>query len=146
MYSCHLFIISSASVRFSLLLSFILSTHLCMTCPLGISNFLEEIANLSNFAVFLYFFPLLLKKAFLSPFLFSGALRSVPFLPCLLCFFFSHLFVRPPQTATLPSCISFSLGWFWSLPSVWCYEHPSRVLQALSTRYNPLNLFVSSTV
>ena len=26
--------------------------------------------------------------------------------------FFSQLFVKPPQTTTLPSCISFSLGWF----------------------------------
>ena len=47
---------------------------------------------------------------------------------CLLCLqllFFSQLFLRPPQTTTLPSCISFSLGWFWSLPPLQCYElHP----------------------
>ena len=40
-YSCHLFLISSASVRSIPFLSFI-SAHLCMKCSLGISNFLEE--------------------------------------------------------------------------------------------------------
>ena len=42
-----------------------------------------------------------------------------------------QLFVRPPQTTTLPSCISFSLGWFWSLPLVQCYGPLPRILQAL---------------
>ena len=36
-----------------------------------------------------------------------------------------------PQTTTLPSCISFSLGWFWSLPPVQCYKPLSIVLQAV---------------
>ena len=52
----------------------------------------------------------------------------------------SQLFVRPPQTTTLPFCISFSWEWFWSLPPVQCYEPPSTVLQALSIRSNPLNV------
>ena len=30
-----------------------------------------------------------------------------PFLPCFLLLFFLQLFVKPPQTTTLPSCISF---------------------------------------
>ena len=54
-----------------------------------------------------------------------------PFLPCFLLLFFPQLFVRPPQTTTLPSFISFSLGWFWPLPPVQCYEPLSIVLQAL---------------
>ena len=54
-----------------------------------------------------------------------------PFLLCLKFLFFSQLFVRPPQTSTLPFCISFSWGWFWSLPHVWCYKPASIVLQAL---------------
>ena len=44
---------------------------------------------------------------------------SLPFLSLL---FFPQLSVKPPWTTTLPSCISFSLGWFWSLPPVQCYE------------------------
>ena len=67
--------------------------------------------------------------------LFFGTLHSdgniFPFLICLLLFFFSQLFVRPPQTAILPFCISFSWGWSWSLPPVQCHEPLSTVLQAL---------------
>jgi len=37
-----------------------------MKCPLGISNFLEEISSLSHSVVFLYFFALIARKAFLS--------------------------------------------------------------------------------
>ena len=54
--------------------------------------------------------------------LFSGTLHSVgntfPFLPCFLLLFFPKLFVKPPQTTSLSSCISFSLGWLWSVPPV----------------------------
>ena len=37
-----------------------------MKCSLGISNFLEEISSLSHSTVFLYFFALIMRKAFLS--------------------------------------------------------------------------------
>jgi len=71
--------------------------------------------------------------------LFSGTLHSVgfifPFLPCILLLFFPQLFVESPWTNTLPSCISFSLGWFWSLPPAQCYNLPSIVLQALCLPY-----------
>ena len=50
-------------------------------------------------------------------------------LPLLL--FFRQLFLRPPKTTTFPSCISFSWGWFWSLPPVQCYEPSSVVLHVL---------------
>ena len=48
--------------------------------------------------------------------LFSGTLYSVGyniFLPGLLLLSFPQLFVNPPQTTTLPSCISFAWGWFF---------------------------------
>ena len=54
------------------------------------------------------------------PWVFFGSLHSdayiFPFVLCLSLLFFSQLFVRPPQTAILPFCISFSWGWSWSLP------------------------------
>ena len=56
------------------------------------------------------------------------------------CFHF-FLFCLPPQTPTLPSCISFSLGWFWSPPPIWylpIYIHISS--GNLSTRSNLMNL------
>ena len=67
--------------------------------------------------------------------LFSGTLHSVgytvPLLPCFLLLFFLQLFVKSPQTTTVPSCISFSLGWFCSLPPIQYYEPLSTDLQAL---------------
>ena len=53
-----------------------------------------------------------------------------PFLPCFLLLFSAALCVKPPQTTTLPFCISFSLGWFWSLTLVQWYKLPSIVFQA----------------
>ena len=63
--------------------------------------------------------------------LFSGICKtsSDNYLSFLL--FFPQVFVRPPQTTILPSCISFSWGWFWSLLPIQCSEPPSIVLQAL---------------
>ena len=63
MYCCHLFLIVSASVS---PYHFVLyCAHLCMTCSLGISNFLEEISSLSHSIVFLYFFALITEEGFL---------------------------------------------------------------------------------
>ena len=62
-YSCHLFLISSASVTSVRFLCF--TVHLCMKCSLGISNFLEEISSLSHSIVFLYFFTLIAEEGFL---------------------------------------------------------------------------------
>ena len=108
-----------------------------------------EIPSLSHSVVFLLFFALFIEKG-LQSLLFSGNLHSVgyifPFLPCLSLLTFPQLFVKPSQTTTLPSGISFSWGWFWSLSPIQHYEPPSIVLQTLPTRSNPLNLFVTSPV
>ena len=67
--------------------------------------------------------------------LFSGTLHPFgyifPFLPFFLPLFFFQLFEKPRQTITLPSCISVSLGWFWSPPPKQCYKLLSIVLQTL---------------
>ena len=52
-YSCHLFLISSASFRF---LTFF--PLLCMKYSLGSSSFLKEISSLSHCIAFIYFFAL----------------------------------------------------------------------------------------
>ena len=86
-----------------------------MKCSLGISNFLEEISSLSHPVVFLYFFALIAEEGFLISSCYSLELciqmLMSPFLLCFLLLFFSQLFVRPPQTAILLFCISFSWGW-----------------------------------
>ena len=132
MYFCHLFL------KCSLLLGpyhfCLYCAHLCMNYSLGISNFLEEISSLP-----LLFFSSLcidhLVKLSFSPCYFFETLHSnvysFPFLLCLSLFFFSHLFVRPPQTIILPFGISFCWGLFWSPPPVQFYKTPSIVLQAL---------------
>ena len=114
-YSCHLFLISSASVRSFLFLSFIMPI-LAGNVPLIFPVFLKRSLV----------FPILLfssvslhwsfKKAFL-PLLAvlwnsASSCYIFPFLPCLSHLFFTQLFVKLPQTTTWPPCVSCSLRWF----------------------------------
>ena len=128
-YSCHFILISFASVRSILFLSFIVPIF-AMKYSLGISKFHEEITSLSHSIVFLYFFTLIIEEGFISPscFLELCIQICIPFLFSFASSFSSQLFVRPPQTSILPFCISFSWGWSWSLPPVQCHEPPSIVL------------------
>ena len=102
MYSCHLFLISSASVRSRSFLSFI-EPIFAWNVPLVSLIYLKRSLV----------FPILLcssislhwslRKAILLSLLFFGTLHSgayiFPFLLCLSLLFFSQLFIRPPQTA-----------------------------------------------
>ena len=96
---------------------------------------LEEILSLFHSTLSLFLCIVHLRRPSYLSLLFSRTMHSVeyifPFISCCLLIFFSELFVRAPQTITLPSCISFSLAWFWSLSPVQCYEPPSIVTQAL---------------
>ena len=105
---------------------------------LDISSFLKRSFLEGSFPF--YCFPLFLCIIQLGTFsylslLFFGTLHSVgyifPILLCLSLLFFSQVFVRASQMIILPSCISFSLWWFWSLPPVQRYKPLSIVLQAL---------------
>ena len=132
-YSCHLFLISSAFVRSIRFLSFI-EPIFAWNVPLVSLIFLKRSFPLYCFPLFLctdhwgrlvYFYLSLL---------FFGTLYSDAYiLPFLLCFslLFSQLFVRPPQTVILLFCLSFSWGWSWSLSPVQCHEPPSTVHQIL---------------
>ena len=144
MYSCHLFLISSA-------ISVLYQAHPFMKCSLDISNFLEDI---SSFPIWL--FPSIslhysLKKAFLSllALLWNSAFSWV------------YLSLSPlPSASFLFSAICkassdnhFALLHFFFLGMVLvttsCRMLWTSVLHSsstLSTRSNPLNLFVTSTV
>ena len=131
-YSCHLFLISSASVKS--IPPVLYCAHLCMKCSFGISYFLEEISNIFHSIVFLNLLYLSLRKAFLSlpAILWNSAfkwvylsLSSFPFASLL----FSAI-CMPAHTTILPFCISFSWRWSWSLPPVECHEPPSIIFQA----------------
>ena len=112
-YSCHLFLISFASVRSLHFLSFIV--------PIFERNVpLVSLIFLMRSLVFpILLFPSISLHCSLNQILFSllaffGTLHSVGntfFLyHCPLLLFFSLLFVKPSQTPILPSCISFSLA------------------------------------
>ena len=148
-YSCLLFLISSASVRSIPFLSLI-EPIFAGNVPLVSLIFLKR----SLVFPILVFSSISLhwslwRLSYLSS-LFSGTLHSdiFPLLLCISLVFFSQLFVRPPQMAILPFCISFSWGWFWSPTTsytmLWTFIHSSS--GTLSIRCNPLNLFVTSTV
>ena len=133
-YCCHLFIISSASVRS--IPSLLYCAHCCMKFTLGISYFLEEISSLSHSIVFLYFFALITEEGFLVSPCYSLELCIQRLITFLFSFafgfpFFSQLFVRPPQKAILLFIIYFSWRWSWSLSPVQCHELSSVVHQAL---------------
>ena len=114
--SCHIFWISSASVRVLWFLSFSVPIF-AWNVPLVFPIFLKRSLV---FPILLFSCSSLhcsLKKAFLSLLALFGTLlysdRYIfPFLLCHLLLFFSQLLVRPPKKTTLPSCISFSWGWF----------------------------------
>ena len=129
-YACYLFI-SSASIRFTLFLSFTVP-NFAWNVPLVSLIFLKKSLV---FPILLFpLFPcidLLGRFSFLS--LFFGALHSDGYIfPCILCLsilFFSQLSVRPPQTTRLLFCISFSGDGFYH--SCTMSPTPSIVLQIL---------------
>ena len=132
MYSCHLFLISSVSVRSIPFLSFI-KPIFAWNVPLA-SLIFEEISSVFHSVVFLYFFALIAEEGFLISSCYSLELWIQMFISFLFSFAFrfsSQLFVRPPQTAVLLFCISFPWGWSWSLPPVQCHEPHSIAHQAL---------------
>ena len=131
-YPCHLFLISSASVRSIQFLSFI-EPIFAWNIPL-VSLFFFKRSLV--FPILLFSSISLrwsLRKAFLSLLAILGTLHSNGYIfPFLLCFsriFFSQL--RPLQTAILLFCISFLWEWSWSLSPVQCHEPHSIVHQSL---------------
>ena len=141
-YYCHLFLISSASIRYLPFLSFIVPIF-AWNVPLRSPVFLKR------YLVFplLLFFSLSLRcslKVFLSllAILWNSAVSWI-YLSRL---FFPKLFVKPHRTTTLPSCISFSLGWFASASYTILRTSVHSSSGTLFTRSNPLNLFVTSSV
>ena len=117
-YSCHLFLVSSASVRSIPFLSFI-EPIFAWNIPLVFLIFLKR----SLVFPVLFFSSISLHWKPEEGFLISPCysleiciqmLISLLFSFAFCIFFFSQLFVRPPQTTTLPFCISW--GWSWSLP------------------------------
>ena len=145
-YSCHLFLISSASVRSIPFLSFVVPIFAWNT-PLVALIFLMR----SLVFPILLFPSISLHWTLKKPFLFLLALLWTlhsdgcifPFLLCLLLLFFSQLFVRPPQTTILPF---FSVGMVLIPASCTMSQSSAHSYSGtLFIRSNPLNLFGTST-
>ena len=110
-YCCHLFLVSSASVRS---ISVLYRTHLCMKCYFGISNFLEAISSLSHFVVFLYFFALITEEGFLISPCYSLELCIQMGMSFLFSFAFHFSFTaicKASSDGHFVFCISFPWGW-----------------------------------
>ena len=145
MYSSHLFLISSASVRSIRFLSFIVPIFAQKVCLVSLI-FLKRSLAFPILLVFSISLHWSLKKAFLSllALLWNSVFRwvYVSFFLCLSFLFFSQLFVRTPQTAIFPFCISSSWGWMalisTSCTMLWTTVHISS--GTLCFRSNPLNL------
>ena len=140
-YSCHLFLISSASIRSLPFLSF-LSPSL---------HEMFEISSLSHSIVFLYFFALITEEGFLiSPaILWNSAFKWVylSFSPLL---FASLLFTAICKASSDSHFAFFHFFFLWVvlIPVSCTMSHTSihNSSGTLSVRSSPLNLFLTSTV
>ena len=159
-YSCHLFLISSALVR---------SILFPLLCPslhsLGFSNFLKEISSLSHSIVFLYFFALITEEGFLL----LAILWNSAFIWLYLSFSplpLASLLFKTFCKASSDNHFAFLLG-EWSCGPLWttssghffflgmvlitasCTMSGTSIHSSsgtLSIRSNPLNLFLTSSV
>ena len=148
LYSCHLYLIPSASVRSIPFLSFVVLIF-AWNIPLVYLIFLKR------FLVIFYCFPLLLYtdhwgRLSYPSFLVFGTLHSngyiFPFPLCLSCFLFSAIW-----KASLDNHFAFLHFFFLEMILITASCTMSRTSihsssVALSIRSNPLNLFVTSTV
>ena len=129
-YSCHLFLISSASVKSIPFLSFIVPMF-AWNIPLVSLIFLKRslVFPILLFPVSLHW-SLRTAFLFLLAILWNSAFKWVylSFSPLLFASLLFSAIVRPPQTTILPFCISFSCGWSWSPPPVQYHEPLSIVL------------------
>ena len=109
MYSCHLFLMSSAYVRSIPLLSFI-EPVFARNVPLVSLIFLKRSLVFPFLLFSSYFFALIAEEGSLISLLFFGTLHSDAYFFPFLLLLFLELFVRPPQTAILLFLHFFSMG------------------------------------
>ena len=145
-YSCDLFLVSSASLGLHIF-SVVYCAHLCIKCSLGIYNFLEEISSFFHSILFLYFFALITEEDFLISPCYSLKLWIQMGMSFLFSFAFTSLLFTAICKASSDSHFAFLHfflgGWSWSLPPVQCNEPPSIVLQALSLSNLITRIYVS---
>ena len=145
-YSCYLFLISSASVRSTLFLSFIVPIF-AWNVPLVSLIFLKRSLVFSHSVVFLYFFVSITEEGFLISSCYSLELCIQSFSPLPL----TSLLLSAICKASLDNHFAFLHLFFLGMVLITAsctmsqtYVHSSS--GTLSIKSNPLNLFVTSTV
>ena len=126
-YSCHLFLISSASLRSIQFLSFIVPIF-ALNVPLVSLIFLKW-----SLVFILLLSSISLHWSFMKAFLFllwNSAFRWVYLSFSLLPFSFL-LYSAICKSSSDNHCAFILWGWFWTLSSVQCYKPPFTVIQAL---------------
>ena len=126
-------------------------TYFCMKCPLGISDFLEEISSLSQSTLFLYFLHWSLRKAFISllAILWNAAFKWVylSFSPLPLASLVFSAICKASSENHFAFLHFYFLGMVLIIAS--CTMSQTSIHSstgALSIRSNPLNLLVISPV
>ena len=114
--SCHLFLISSASVSSIPCLSFIEPTF-AWNVPLVSLNFLEEFSSLSHSVVFFYFFALITEEGFLTSPCYSLELCIQMGISSIFPLLFTSLFTAICKASSDShfAFLHFSWGWSWSI-------------------------------
>ena len=146
-YSCHLFLIFSASVRSIPFLSFIVPIF-SRNVPLVSLIFLKRSLVFPSLLFSSISFHWSLKNASYLPLLFFGTLHSNGYIFPFSLAFDSLLFTaicKASSNSHFAFLHSFSWWWSWSLPLVQCHKPLSIVHQVLY-QICSLNLFVTSTV
>ena len=132
LYSCHFFLISSASVRSLPFLSFI-EPIFAWNVPLISLIFWKRSLFILLFSSISLHWSL--RKAFLSllDILWNSAFKWIylSFSPLLFTSLLFTAICKASSDSHFAFCIYFSWGWSWSLSPVQCQESPSIVLQAL---------------
>ena len=131
-------------------ISVLYCAHLCMKCSLGVSNFLEEISNLPNCLVFLYFFALIAEEGCLISPCYSlelCILMGISFLFSF-AFHFSSFLSYLKALLRQPFCLFAFLFLGDGFDHCLLYDIMNLPPQSFkhSMRSNPLNLFVTPTV
>ena len=149
MYSCHLFLISSDSVRSLPFLSFI-EPIFAWNVPL-VSNFLEEISSLSHSIVFLYFFALITEEGFLISPCCSLELSIQMGMSFLFSFAFTSFLFSAIYKASSDNPIAFLQFFLFGMVLITasCTMSQTSIHSSsgtLSIRSNPLNLYTPALI
>ena len=130
-YSCYLFLISSASIKFLMFLSFIMpifTSNIFLISPIFLKiSLVFSVLLFSSISLHWSLKAFLYHLAILWNSVVSWVYLSFCPLP------FASLFSAICKASSDNHCafLRFFLRWFWSLPPAECYKPPSIVLQAL---------------